>query len=335
MLEESGPAVINTSGVAIDRVKERLLPWLRSIVDSVEQEEGLVFVLAQVTSLAGDKPVRTIRYDFDRPPEETVHQIVMAACDDMEGGNFKTDVGYCVTIDGQEDERFNFTLKATRGHGHDEQRRRDFFPDMQGLTGQLMEQNLQLTDKVIDASGATTSLLMKIIEQKDAEIVFLKRRQYQRDEEIQKLMDGTLKRTMMYEEHTSKLKQQESMAEGFKQMAPPIVASLAGPQAAAMAAALLQNGMGNGLQLPGMSSGPSDEDLLDDLILRLEQNPQMRDKLFEVLLQDQEAIQVLSELHKRSMMRREQRARQQAEESEKRQGERNGYDNERGERGAA
>lgn len=321
MLDGPPPTVIDTSGIATDRVKARLLPWLREIVDSIEQEEGLVFILAQVTSLAGDRPVRPISYDFDRPPEDCVNQIIMAAIDDMEGGNFKTDVAYSVSVDGRDDQRFNFTLKASRGHGHDEQRRRDFFPDMQGLTAQLMEQNLQLTDKALDSGSAATGILMKLLESKDEEIKFLKRGQYERDRQIQQLMDGSLKRQMMYEEHTSKLKQQESFADGFKQMAPPIIAQLAGPQAAAMAAALLQNGMGGGgLSLPGLSQGPTDEDLLDELILRLEKNAPMRDKIFELLMQgDAEALQVLGELHKRSVMRREQRARMQAEEVEKRQ----------------
>lgn len=202
MMDESEPAVIQTSGIDTTRVRARLLPWLRQVVDSLEVEEGLVFRLAQVTSLGGDRPVRSFPYNFDRPPEDCVQQLVMAAIDDLEGGNFKTEVAYTVMVDGgSEDLSFNFTLKPVRGHGHDEMRRRDHYPDMQGLTAQLMEQNLQLTDKALDASGATTGILMKLLESKDEEIRFLKRGQYQRDQQIQQLMDGSLKRTMMYEEH--------------------------------------------------------------------------------------------------------------------------------------
>ena len=331
VMDDTDPNVIDTSGIATDRVRQRLLPWLTKIVDSLEQEEPLAFILAQVTSLGGDKAVRTIRYDFQLAPNECVDEIVMAAIDDMEGASFKTDVAYSVTVQGREDQRFNFTLKASRGHTHDEMRRRDFFPDMQGLTGQLMEQNLQLTDKALDASGATTGILMKLLDKANEEIMFLKRGQYERDMQIQKLMDSSLKRTMMYEEHSSKLKQQEAFADGFKAMAPPIIAQLAGPQAAAMAQAFLQNGMGGNLALPGFQQGPTDEDLLDEL-LRLLEKSAVREKLFEVLAGDSEVFQILGELHKRSTIRREQRARQQQEESDKRSanGQNGQNDSERG-----
>jgi hypothetical protein len=316
----SDPDVIEgtaVTGIETDRVHRRLLAWVREIVDSVEEEAPLRFRLSQVTHLGGDRPVRTIRFAFDKDCEKCVDAIIGAAIDDIEGGNFRGKIAYNVALENTEDQSFNFMLEVPRGNSNEQLRRRHYLPDMPGLTAQLMEQNLQLTDKALDAAGSNTALLRGIIKDLQAEIAFLKKGSYERDQQVQKLMDGSLKRTMMYEEHQSKLKREETFAEAFKEMAPPILAQLAGPQAAAMAATMLQGKMKN-LQLPGFAGGASDEDLIDEVILDIERVPAMRDEIMAVFLRHSPStLENFGELHKRSAARREERARQQAEEAQK------------------
>lgn len=306
------PPVRDASGVPTDRVHQRLVPWLRSIIDKLEAEEPLVLILSQVTNLGGSKSVTDFSYE-DQPVEDLAGEIIMAAIDDMQGGGFRTEVAYSVSVDGKE-ERHNFTLRPSAPTGHDEERRRDYFPDMQGLTAQLMGQNLQLTDRALDHGSRHTELLMTTIRELREEIMYLKRSQYRRDEEIQKLMDGSLRRKMMYEEHESKMASTEKIADGVKAALPGVVAALAGPQAAAAIAMFTQSsGDGGGMQIPGLSAGPTDSDLVDELILRLEKNPNMLTQLFQLLTQDTESMQLLGELQRRSSSRREQRARAQQE----------------------
>lgn len=316
--EPQRPVLDASFAVPVDRVKARLLPWIKDLVDNPEQEEPLTLTVSQVAPLQGEKPIRSLKYDFDQPPERCVDQIVMAALNDMEGGNFRTTVAYCVTVSNRID-RFNFTLTPARqAGGHTEEHRRDYFPDMRGLLAQMMAKDLDLTDRAIASANASTALLLKIIDKQEAEINLLKRGQYQRDKQIQDLMDTSLKRTMMYETHQAELANKERFAEGFKKMVPGLVASVAGPQWAAATAMMMQGADQGGV--PGLNAGPTDEDIVDEFVLRLDRNQQLRDKLFELLMPDGESVQLLMELYRRSTTRRELRARQQAEAAAKQNG---------------
>lgn len=312
---EVAPAIVEASGIDTTRARRVLLPWLRDLVNSLEQEEPLTIVLSQVTSLGGPKGVTKIAYDYERMTvEQCIDRALMAAVNDMEGGNFKTTVAYALSVEGREG-RQNFTLVAPRRTGHDHERRRDYHPDMPGLTAQLMEQNLQLTDRALDSAGASTATLERIIERQDQEIRFLRQGQIDRDIQIQELLNASLKRRMLYEEHEAKIQQGEKFAEGFKAMAPGLAATLGGEKWAAATALFLQQAGGpssGGLAMAGMAGQPpTDEDIVDELVLRLERNPQVRDNVLQALMPLDDTVQLLAELFRRSSERRVQRARMQ------------------------
>ena len=320
------PPILDVSGTPTDRIKGRLVQWLKMHVDSPETEQPLVLTVAQMAKYGGNKTVGNgeIVFDWSRETvEDCAHDIVMAAIEDMESGNFTSDVAYCVTVEGR-DGRHNFTLKTATRDGQGGRRQREFPPDMEGLMAQMMDTNLQLTDKVVTTASAQTDMLLRTIAERDEEIRHLKRREYQLGDLIRKMQNGDVERRIMIEEHEAKMEQSAKVADGIKAAIPGLVALLGGPQAAAAIALLMpQGGVGaageegspSALALAGFE-GPPDLRLLDEFVLFLEKETQVRGAIFEALAKHTDALRVLGELYRLSSARREARAQAQAEAAE-------------------
>ena len=337
------PPILEASGTPIDRIKGRLVSWLKAQIDSPETQEPLQLTISQVAKYDGHKVIEGGEIDFDwskETPEQCAHEIIMAAIEDMDSANFTSDVAYSVEVEGREG-RHNFTLKASRraGPSGTEMRGRDHHPTMEGLTAQMMEQNLHLTDKVVTTASANVEMLMRTIAMRDEEILFLKKGQYQRDAQIQKMLSGEVQRRIMIEEHEAKMEQSAKVADGIKAAIPGLAAILGGPQAAAAIAMLMPQNSGGGdgggggaggdLALAGFE-GPPDLRLIDEFVMQLESKPDLRAKVFQALASDADVLGLLAKLYELSKARREARATAQAEAAAERREEENGRVNSRG-----
>lgn len=325
---DSSSNVIDADQIkGVDAARRRLNPWLARIVDTVEQEAALDVTLCQVAHAAGQQQVTTIPHDFETPVTKTVDELLAIAVDDMHEASFRgTKVTYSLVVELQngKTERCTFVLEMPRLTSivH-EAPRTPYFPDQQGVTRHFMEQNLQLTEYALDAAGAGKEILLQMIQDLREENRLLKRHQFQRDHEIQKLMDGNLKRNMMVEEHRAKIDQNIKIVEGFKALAPTLLALALPPHIAQAIQSLAPAAQPQHGQ-PGALPMSSDQDLIDDLILELEQDQPFLMRLFELLGEKPRCLQLLGMIHQSSAARREARAKQQAAEAAARQNNPNG-----------
>lgn len=321
----------------VDKARPRLISWLNKIVDSLEQEAAINLTLAQVTSLAGEKSVAELTHDLDAPVPETVEEILNAAIDDMDTGRFLTRVSYTVRVDGRED-RINFPLEMTRRRGTSDEHRRDYFPDVQGLTAQSMEMVLDLHDRLMDQSTANVEDKNVTIADLREENRLLKMNEWELRRQIERLMSADLKRRMMVKEFDNDQRRKDQNAETFQQLLPVGVSVALGPQAGAMVAqvqAMMRGTTGGGR--PG-ETGPSggtggtrrdanangtdgadgdtvlvddeltDSESIDRFVAILERRADLFQSLLQLLGQEQEAVALLLGMHARSMARRQEPA---------------------------
>ena len=273
----SGPPVIDVPGIlGADRAAPRIETFLTALVDNQEIQAPLDLSLVRVVTQARDRitgaapsdddseePIFEIQHPLDADIQETVKALLAGALSDMERG-FETRTirqTYVIYVEGRP-ERVQFTLDLT---GHRAQmtpprRRSEYVPDMEGLTAQNMDVNLQLIDRIVDMSTAN-------IGDKDRTIAELRSRcerqekvEWELRQRIQQYMDGSLRRKMMVDEFERDQKRKDDYAEGFKNLAPSVVAWAMGPQAgqtAALLAALTQAGPGAlGAIAGGLPGGP-------------------------------------------------------------------------------
>ena len=307
----------------VDRARMRLVPWFRRVVDSVEQEVPLDVTLCQVAHAAGQQPVTTIPYEFDTPVEKAINELLMIAVDDMMEAEFRgAKITYSIIVELQNGkiEKSNFVLEMPRRRALDDPPRLAHFPDDAGIKRHLLEQNLQLTEFSLESASAGKDILLQMIQDLREENRLLKRHQFERDRQIQMMMDGNLKRTMLVEEHRAKIDRDTKIADGFKSLAPALL-PLVLPSHIAQAFQQLAPQAPPSQQAQGLPMS-ADADLIDDLILELEQDQEFFMKLFTLMGEKPRCFQILHMLHQGSAARREARARAQVEESARRDGER-------------
>ena len=316
----------------VDKARPRLIAWLNKIVDNLEQEAAINLTLAQVTSLAGEKSVAELTHDLDAPIPETIEEVLNAAIEDMDTGRFLTRVSYTLRVDGRED-RINFPLEMTRRRETSDEHRRDYFPDVQGLTAQSMEMVLDLHDRLMDQSTANVEDKNVTIADLREENRLLKMNEWELRRQIERLMSGELKRRMMVEEFKNEQRRKDQNTETFQQLLPVGVSVALGPQAGAMVAQVQSMMRGSGAARPApngggasrrdpddggaadddtmlVDDGLADSESIDRFVTILESNQELFKGLLQVLGPHQEAAALFLGMHTRSMARRQQPAAQ-------------------------
>ena len=233
----SPPPIIDVADIrGVSRARDRLLPWFRKIVDSIEEEQDpLRVVLAQRTSQGGPQPITTLEYKMDSPPDETINQLIQLAADDIAEGRFvgnRMTYALMVQLSNGSTELQNFMLEIPRPRGtaFAEPPRAQHFPDVTGTIGHLLDRDLQLTQLAVEGGSRGVDLLERDIDRKTEEIRELKEEnrrlrasQFDRDREYQILVDGNMKRQMMMDEHRAKVERDAAIGEGFKAIMPQLL----------------------------------------------------------------------------------------------------------------
>lgn len=341
------PAIDVSEIKGVARARDRLLPWFRKIVDSVEEEQNpLRVTLAQRTAHAGTQKVTTLEHDLQTPVDDTINELLQLAAEDLCEANFigtKITYALIVPLSNGSNSVQNFVLEqpSLQGALH-EPPQRQHFPDAPGVIGQFMGQNLQLTQFALEAASSGKETLERTIERLEEENRYLKRTQFARDREMQILLDGNLKRQFMVEEHRAKVDRDTKIGEGFKAVMPQLLPlllpqgmaqALAGPLAMAQAAANppMQQDMhgeghpqdegpqGGGFTMPGSGPGPgpggNEIAIIDELIREFEEDQVFLVKLFNVMGEKPRCAQLLAMLYESSRARQQARAQHKPEES--------------------
>ena len=327
--EEGNPDVVDADGVrGVDRARMKLVPWLAKIADSIEQESPLQVTLCQVAVGSGQQEVTTTLLDPDGSVQDTVDQLLDAAVQDMQEAHFSGNgVSYAlvVTLQNGKSERYTFILTVPRRRVLDDPPRSPYFPDAAGQTRFWMDQNLQLTEFALESASAGKDVLLQMIQDLRAENHRLKRHQFERDHQIQILIDGNMKRQMMVDEHKSKLESSQKMIDTFKSFVPMLLGLALPPHLSANLKGFMTppddgEGASAAMMGPGRAQAPSNEaDVIDELIMELESDQAFFMKLFNLMSEKPRCFELLGMLHTNSAARRESRARAQADESARRQ----------------
>lgn len=305
--------ILDTHGINTDEAYAAVLKFIRKcIAADTEKETSLNFTLYQLARRQAEAPVRGFEYDFEKSDEDLTQEILEVAVTDMISGRFAAKTTYCVRLDGEKD-KVNFPLEMPPRGGSSDAFRRDFHADVEGLTSQTMDQNQFLIEKIVEMSGRQEGTLLNVIDRQTRELNDYKRSEIESRKAARELMDGVAQRDMMVAEFHRDQERKDKFADGFKALGPPVAAAMLGPQVGAALAAFSQAGANGGMLagLPGMGPpGPSDEDLIDELVLSLEQSPQKLGAMSQAL--GPEDVVIFVELKNRSLARREMRAREQA-----------------------
>ena len=334
------PHVIDVSEIkGVARARDRLIPWFRKIVDSVEEEQNpLRVTLAQRTAHGGTQRVTTLEHDLDTPPDDTINKLLQLAAEDLCEANFigeKITYSLIVPLSNGSNDVQNFVLEQPRLQSalHDPPQRQHF-PDATGVIGQFMGQNLQLTQFALEAASSGKETLERTIARLEEENQYLKRTQFDRDREMQILLDGNMKRQFMADEHRAKVERDVKIGEGFKAVMPHLIPlllpqgmaqALAGPLAMAQAATAppMQQGSapsphdappGAGFAMPP-TPGANETAIIDELIREFEEDQAFFVKLFNVMGEKPRCAQLLAMLYESSRSRQQARVQQKAEES--------------------
>ena len=352
---DARPPVIDVSAVlGLPFARDRLLPWFRKIVDSVEEAQNpLRVTLAQRAAQGGLQAITTIEHDLESPPDETINQLLQIAVEDICGAHFigkKLTYALSVPLSNGSPSLQNFVLEIPRPRGtaFTDPPRAQHFPDPSGVIGHFMDRDLQLTQLAVEGGSRGVDLLERDIERKTEEIRELKEEnrrlrasQFDRDREMQILVDGNLKRQFMVDEHRAKVDRDAAIGEGFKAIMPQLLPLILPQQMAqalavplAMATASTQNGGGPpggppgdapatmrdddahaappvdmgampGAGMPGM---PDDTALIDELIHELEEDQPFFVKLFHLMGEKPRCAELLAMLYQSSRNRQQQRA---------------------------
>ena len=302
-------------GIRTDKARADILKFLKkTIVSDTEKESTFNFTLYLLARKQLESPVRGFDYDFDKPIDEFCEEVLEAAVTDMMSARFAAKTPYCLRLDGEK-ARVNFTLEMPPRTGTSDAFRRDYHSDVEGMASQTMDQNQFLIEKIVEMSGRQEGTLLHVIDRQTRELNDYKRSEIESRRAARDLIDGVVRRDMMVEEFRRDQDRKDKFADGFKALGPPIAAAALGPQVGAALQAFTQASAGGGMPmlpgLPGMEPpGPSDEDLVDELVFSLEQTPQKIQGMMQIL--GPEDVAVLMELKNRSLARREEKARAQA-----------------------
>ena len=360
------PPVIDVSEIrGVSRARERLLPWFRKIVDSVEEAQSpLRVTLTQRVAQGGTQEITTLDHDLEADTAETINQLLQLAAEDICEAHFvgtKLTYALIVPLSNGNNSLQNFVLEIPRPRGtaFADPPRAQHFPDPAGVIGHFMDRDLQLTQFALEGASRGVEVLERDIDRKDEEIRLLKIEnrqlrgsQFDRDREMQILLDGNMKRQFMVDEHRSKVERDAKIGEGFKAIMPallPLILPQQMAQALAVPLAMANaqqsvgapsgdgdgdgstmrdaahgHGHGHGhehanaappVDMPGMPGMANDAALVDKLIHEFEEDQAFFVKLFTVMGEKPRCAQLLAMLYESSRVRQQRRAQIQAEQS--------------------
>lgn len=242
---------------------KRLLKWLNDIVDDPDFQSAIPLSLVRIHINTQEEVLLEVRHDLDKAPPETVGDLLDAAVNEasraFSGGLERAD--FSVKVEGK-GQRLGFTLVTPNpmslalsrvGDRHSR-----YAPDLEGITSQGLDVQLALIEHVVDQSTSNLRDKNQTIATLREELRLSRESEWRYRKEIERLMDGSMRRTMMMEEFKRDQDRKDMYAEGFMNIAPPVVATVLGPEAgkvAALLAAFKSDGGGGLSKLLGGALG--------------------------------------------------------------------------------
>lgn len=284
-LDIGGPPVIDVPGIlGAERAAPRLMTFLEGLVNNQEIQAPLDLTLTRVVAAPRDRftdrgddedeePIFEIQHKLDDDDiQDTCKALLGAAMNDVERRHAteQTRHTYFVEVAGRAEQmRFTLDLTGSRAQMTAPRRRTEFYESSaEGWGAQQLDVNLQLVDRIVDLAGANISDKDRTIADLRARNERLERVEWELRRRIEQLMDGSDRRRMMIQDFERGQKRKDDYAEGFKNLAPSVVAWAMGPQAgqtAALLAALTQAGPGalSAIASGGMPGMPAPEGEVD------------------------------------------------------------------------
>ena len=330
----------------IPEATERLLAWLNSHVDNPDTRGAIPLTLVRVLETEQEEIVYTQRHDLQTDPANTVKAMLAAAVSAAKrafaAGTFLP-ADFAVKIDGKSD-RIQFDLQSDGSRLPVRRipqavRRDRLFPDMEGVTTTMMEIQVDLYDRLADASTANLEDKDRTISTLREQLRVSEKAKWRLHAMLEKMLDGSMRRNMAYEQFTREQDRKDMYAQGFMNIAPQVAAVALGPEAGKAAALLAaftsSSGGGAMAELlggamggaaggvdpsafggpPDMGSGAQiDPQLLamalgtfehvDAFIAAIESRKGLFQALLKVLAHAPECVPHLRALHQESMQRR-------------------------------
>lgn len=250
----------------------RLLNWLNDLVNDDGNQKALPLTLVRTLLNDQEETVFELTHPLDKNPADTVKDILAAAISAAQRV-FITGLrpaDFAVKIDGKRD-RINFSFDTTapqtaaRRPTQGMIRRSDYAPDLEGMASQQMDINIDYADRIVDLATANIDDKDRTIATLREELRLARKVEWKLRSALEKAQDFSMRRMMQMEEFKRDQDRKDMYAEGFKNIAPPVVATVLGPEAgkaAALLAAFTSSGDGMLSKLLGGALGGVDPSAL-------------------------------------------------------------------------
>ena len=317
-----------------------ITPWLKKIVDSSDNEAPLVIKLVQVPkhSNGGELSLEQFPYAFEDPVEELVQEILERAIEDAHGTPGRSN--YAIRVMGREQRKKFHLLMPMRevGGGEDDEWGTSFLPEHKGIIGQQMEHNQVFAKELVAATREGRQDARQIIQDLRAENAQLKREaaetRRERREEL-KRAEELRSLEFMRKREQRKLdrseEREEKIISGLMTVGPPLLMAALGGEKATARMAMLQQAnagpAGSGDGAAGGAGAPTEEQLIDALIIMLEKRPAKQQAVFSAIMDEPDILRVFGEISRRSGIRRAEQEKAAQKEAETKKTAQNGETN--------
>ena len=229
----------------ISEASGRLLTWLNSHVDNPDTRGAIPLTLVRVLETEQEEIVYTQRHDLQTDPADTVKALLAAAVSAAKrafaAGTFLP-ADFAVKIDGKSD-RIQFDLQSNGSRLPVRRvpqaiRRDRLYPDMEGMATLQMEVNVDLYDRLADASTLNLEDKDRTISTLREQLRVSEKAKWRLHAMLEKMLDGSMRRNMAYEQFTREQERKDLYAQGFMNIAPQVAAVALGPEAGKAAALL-------------------------------------------------------------------------------------------------
>ena len=261
------PMVVGDASAILgtDTARESIADWLDRITESADQQGPVELNLYRIDIDQTEHRLGSFKHLLEQSVADTVSEIVKVAYRDAGRDPSAYRVSYVVAVDGREEAHHtNFELEVMSPRGvypaASNQRAQPYGPDIEGLTSQLMEQDLDLTHIIVEQSGALDARTDRYVARLEERIRLLEKNEWVYRREIERLLDRSAERRMMLENNDAELKRKDQYVDVFKAILPLLAGAAVGPQAVNIAA-MIKSVMG---AKAGAAAGDEEGELDED-----------------------------------------------------------------------
>lgn len=196
--------------IGADQARPKFLTWLQRLVKHPDTSE-LWLHLERITKYGDPQPVDRFIYNPELGVEDTVEQIMSAACENVFTAEFKGKLRYLVSARGL-DSRFQFTLSMPADEDDDDDlESADDEPTKRGLLAQSMGMATFFAKLFANSKKSDQKLIMEIMRDQRAELESHRSNQFQNMKQAAHLMNMTWMRDLEIRKVHSQERRHEEM----------------------------------------------------------------------------------------------------------------------------